>query len=189
MMNEAQQEVRQSMTLHEAYAKAQARPKKPPVHAFKPGNKASPGRPSGVPNKVTATIKEAIELAAQGCHPRGLAGWLIDRANGGVQDRQIFAGMVSKALPLTVNANVNGGIRLELGWLSGRQVGPAAAQVQQQSPQVIDLQPEPDGMYRIVDPAQQAEPVPVAGAAASEGLQGAADAGSTVPSCPTAPSA
>jgi hypothetical protein len=153
------------------------------------GRELPAGRQKGATSKVTRTIKEAIEMAAQGCHPRGLAGWLIDRANGGVQDRQIFAGMVSKALPLTVNANVNGGIRLELGWLSGRQVGPAAAQVQAKQPQVIDLQPEADGMYRIVDPAQQAEPVPAVGAAASEGLQGAADAGSTIPSGPTAPSA
>lgn len=149
------------------------------------GRELPAGRQKGATSKVTRTIKEAIEMAAQGCHPRGLAGWLIDRANGGVQDRQIFAGMVSKALPLTVNANVNGGIRLELGWLSGRQVGPSAAQVEAKQPQVIDLQPEADGMYRIVDPAQQAEPVPVA----SEGLQGAADAGSAIPSDPAAPSA
>lgn len=163
--------------------------RKPHPGAFKPGNKLSPGRPAGTPNKVTASIREAVEQAAQGCHPRGLAGWLIDRANGGVQDRQIFAGMVSKALPLTVNANVNGGIRLELGWLSGRQVGPASAQVQAKQTQVIDLQPESDGMYRIVDPAQQAEAVPVAGPAALEARQGVADAGSTAPTVPTAPSA
>jgi len=149
-----------------------------------PNGSALPvGRPKGTANKVTRTIREAVEMAAAGCHPAGLAGWLIERAQGGVQDRQIFAGMVAKALPLTVNANVNGGIRLELGWLSGRQVGPAAAQVQQHQPQVIDLQPEPDGMYRIVDPAQQAEPVP----AAAEARQGAADGGSTIPTNPPAP--
>ena len=108
-------------------------------------------------------------MAAHGCHPKGLAGWLIDRANGSVQDRQIFAGMVSKALPLTVNANVNGGIRLELGWLSGRQIGASAAQTPSQQPQVIDLQPESDGMYRIVDPAQQSEPVQQAAQSGDDG--------------------
>jgi len=149
-----------------------------------PNGSALPvGRPKGTANKVTRTIREAVEMAAAGCHPAGLAGWLIERAQGGVQDRQIFAGMVSKALPLQVHAQVNGGIRLELGWLSGRQVGPAAAQLQQQQPQVIDLQPEADGMYRIVDPAQQAEPVP----AAAEARQGAADGGSTIPTNPPAP--
>ena len=117
-------------------------------------------------------------MAAHGCHPKGLAGWLIDRANGSVQDRQIFAGMVSKALPLTVNANVNGGIRLELGWLSGRQVGSSLAQSPGHSQQVIDLQPESDGMYRIVDPAQQSEPVQQAVKPGDEGAELASPAAS-----------
>jgi len=81
-----------------------------------PNGSALPvGRPKGTANKVTRTIREAVEMAAAGCHPAGLAGWLIERAQGGVQDRQIFAGMVAKALPLQVHAQVNGGIRLELG--------------------------------------------------------------------------
>jgi hypothetical protein len=143
------------------------------------------GRPKGIANKVTRSIREAVEIAARDCHPKGLAGWLVERAQGGVQDRQIFAGLVAKALPLQVHAQVNGGIRLELGWLSGRGVGAAAAQVQQQQPQVIDLQPEPDGMYRIVDPAQQDQQVPVA----SEALQGAGEASGTMPTNPPAPSA
>jgi hypothetical protein len=67
--------------------------------------------------------------------------------------------MVSKALPLQVHAKVDGGIRLELGWLSGRQVGASAAQIPSKQQQVIDLQPESDGMYRIVNPEQQSEPV------------------------------
>lgn len=176
MMNEAQH----------AQHDAKVAGKLPRTQRPAPNGYALPvGRPKGTPNKVTQTIREAVEKAAAGCHPQGLAGWLIERAQGGVQDRQIFAAMVGKALPLQVHAQVGGGIRLELGWLSGRQVGPAAAQVQAKQQQVIDLQPEPDGMYRIVDPAQQAEPVP----AASEARQGAADAGSTIPTSPTAPSA
>jgi hypothetical protein len=136
------------------------------------------GRPKGTPNKVTQTIRDAVEQAAASCHPRGLAGWLIERAHGGVQDRQIFATLVGKALPLTVNANVNGGIRLELGWLSGRQVGASAAQITSKQPQVIDLQPESDGMYRIVDPAQQSEPVQQAVKPGDEGAELASPAAS-----------
>jgi hypothetical protein len=143
------------------------------------------GRPKGTANRVTRSIREAVEIAARDCHPRGLAGWLVERAQGGVQDRQIFASLVAKALPLQVHAQVGGGIRLELGWLNGRQVGTPAAQIQQQPQQVIDLQPEQDGMYRIVDPAQQEQQVPVA----SEAPQGAADAGSTMHTNPPAPSA
>ena len=132
------------------------------------GRELPAGRQKGATSKVTRTIKDAIEMASHGCHPQGLAGWLIDRANGGVQDRQIFAGMVSKALPLQVHAKVDGGIRLELGWLSGRQVGASAAQIPGKQQQVIDLQPESDGMYRIVNPEQQSEPVQQAALAGDE---------------------
>ena len=156
-----------------------------PRPAGKGGTPVPLGRTKGTPNMVTKTIREAIEVASRECHPRGLAGWLVERAQGGVQDRQIFAGLVAKALPLQVHAQVNGGIRLELGWLSGRQVGTPAAQVQHQPQQVIDLQPEPDGMYRIVDPAQQDQQVPVA----SEAIQGDGGASGTMPTNPPAPSA
>lgn len=117
------------------------------------------GRPKGTPNKVTRTIREAVERAARDCHPQGLAGWLIERAQGGIQDRQIFAAMVNKAMPLQVSAQVDGGIRLELGWLSQRQIGTPAAQVTEQKTQVLDLQRESDGSYRIRDPKADAEPV------------------------------
>ncbi len=124
------------------------------------------GRQKGVPNKLTRTIKEAVELAARDCHPKGLAGWLVERAQGSLGDRQIFAAMVNKAMPLQVNANVDGGIRLELGWLSQRQVGTPAAQIENQPAQVIDLQRENDGTYRIIDPGSVAEGVPATPAAA-----------------------
>lgn len=109
------------------------------------------GRQKGTPNRVTRTIREAVEMAARDCHPKGLAGWLVERAQGSLGDRQIFAAMVNKAMPLQVQANVDGGIRLELGWLAGRQIGTPAAQVQQQAPQALDLQRDQDGTYRIID--------------------------------------
>lgn len=112
-----------------------------------------PGRQKGVPNKVTRTIREAVERACQPgrCHPEGLAGWLVERANGTIGDRQIFAAMVAKAMPLQVQAHVDGGIRLELGWLGGRQIGTNAAQNAGAAPQALDLQRKADGTYQIVD--------------------------------------
>jgi hypothetical protein len=85
------------------------------------------GRPKGSQNKVTKTIREAVELAARQVTDKegrkGLAYWLLERANGGVQDRQIFAAMMAKALPLTINGNGAGGVTIQLGWLTGRDVG------------------------------------------------------------------
>ena len=124
------------------------------------------GRQKGTPNRVTRTIREAVELAARDCHPKGLAGWLVERAQGSLGDRQIFAAMVNKAMPLQVQANVDGGIRLELGWLAGRQIGNSASQSAPTQPQVLDLQRENDGTYRIIDPTTGAEGVAAAPAAA-----------------------
>ena len=116
------------------------------------------GRPKGVQNKVTRTIREAVEKAARDCHPDGLAGWLVERAQGGLGDRQIFAQMVNKAMPLQVQAQVGGGVQIQLSWLGGRQIGTTVAQSGEQRTQVLDLQPEKDGTYRIVDPANQPGP-------------------------------
>jgi len=91
------------------------------------GAKMPLGRRKGSVNKVTATIREAVELAARqvtdGQGRKGLAYWLLERANGGVADRQIFAAMMAKALPLTINGNGTGGVTINLGWLSGRDIG------------------------------------------------------------------
>jgi hypothetical protein len=115
------------------------------------GRELPVGRPKGTQNKVTRTIREAVEKAARDCHPQGLAGWLVERAQGSIGDRQIFAAMVNKAMPLQVHANVDGGIKLELSWIGSRSIGTNAAQIQQQPTQVLDLQPESDGTYRIID--------------------------------------
>jgi len=83
------------------------------------------GRQKGTQNKVTKTIREAVEYAAREVTDsqgrKGLAAWLLERANGSVADRQIFAGMMAKALPLTVNAT-GAGITINLGWLQGRGI-------------------------------------------------------------------
>ena len=119
------------------------------------GARLPAGRPKGVQNKLTRTIREAVEKAAQDCHADGLAGWLIERAQGGIQDRQIFAQMVNKAMPLQVQANVDGGIKLELSWLGGRSIGTTTAQIPEQRTQVLDLERDSDGGYRIKDPSKQ----------------------------------
>lgn len=117
------------------------------------------GRQKGTPNKVTRTIREAVERAAAGCHPQGLAGWLIERANGGVQDRQIFAALVAKALPLQVAHNVNGGITIAMPWLAQRGVA-SAAQIQGQHAQVLDITDVQAIEHRINDASDQAQASP-----------------------------
>ena len=89
------------------------------------GSRLPVGRPKGTQNKVTKTIREAVELAAREVTDskgkKGLAAWLLERANGSVADRQIFAGMVAKALPLTINGT-GAGITINLNWLQGREI-------------------------------------------------------------------
>jgi hypothetical protein len=99
------------------------------------------GRPKGVPNKVTQSIRDAVEIAAREVTDskgkRGLAAWLLERANGTIADRQIFAGMVAKALPLTVNAQ-GAGITINLGWLAGRGIVDVTPSSQSEPKSLID---------------------------------------------------
>jgi len=106
------------------------------------GHPVPNGRPKGVPNKLTQSLRAAIEYAAQPgqCHPQGLAGWLVERARGSIGDRQIFAGLVGKVIPLQVNQQVSGGIAIQLGWLQQRGIGAVATQSAERVPQVIDQQ-------------------------------------------------
>lgn len=97
-----------------------------------------PGRPKGIPNKLTQSLRSAVEMAARDCHPQGLAGWLVERAQGSIGDRQIFATVVSKVIPLQVNTSVQGGISINLGWLGQRGIGTNAAQANVIDAQVID---------------------------------------------------
>lgn len=121
------------------------------------GAKMPLGRRKGSVNKVTATIREAVELAARQVTDKegrkGLAYWLLERANGGVADRQIFAAMMAKALPLTVNANGGGGVTIQLGWLTGRDIGGT-----------LTVQPTPNALIehdnkRSINPSATIEPI------------------------------
>ena len=122
------------------------------------------GRQKGTPNKLTVTLKAAVERAARDCHPQGLAGWLVDRANGSIGDRQIFAALVGKVIPIQVNQSVEGGISINLNWLGGRAIGTVAAQNQVTQSQPVDLIEDSGGKYQIVD--QHTQPA-VAGQAAA----------------------
>ena len=109
------------------------------------------GRAKGTPNVVTKTLREAVERAARDCHPQGLAGWLVERANGSIGDRQIFAAVVSKVIPLQVNANVQGGIAINLNWLGGRNIGTSTAQAQIVDAQVVDAIEHSPSRHRTTD--------------------------------------
>lgn len=117
------------------------RPRPGMATRFKPGVRTA-GRQKGQPNHLTVGLREAVELATQPgqCHPQGFAGWLVDRARGGVEDRKIFAGVVSRVIPLQVNSKSEGTVRIELGWLTGRDVGRRVAQ----QGQVIELNTLPE---------------------------------------------
>lgn len=109
------------------------------------------GRAKGTPNRLTVTLKEAVERAARDCHPQGLAGWLVERAQGGVQDRQIFAGLVGKVIPIQVNQQVNGGISINLNWLGGRAIGTVSAQPKVIDAQTVELIEDSDARRWIAD--------------------------------------
>lgn len=91
-------------------------------HLFAPGNK---GKPKGAVNKISKTIREAVLEAVQPgqCHPEGLKGWLVERALGGIEDRKIFAGVVSRVIPIEITGEGGGAVKVDLGWLSGRKIG------------------------------------------------------------------
>jgi len=95
-----------------------------PAHWFEPGNNRG-GRPKGVPNKINRSIKEAVLESIQPgqCHPEGLKGWLRDRAQGGIEDRKIYAGIVSRVIPIEVTGKDGEAIKIDLGWLTGRNIG------------------------------------------------------------------
>jgi hypothetical protein len=111
------------------------------------------GRPPGVRNKLT-NLRDAVLIAFEQV---GGVQYLAELARGTQSDRAAFCGLVAKVLPTQINQTVDGGIRLELGWLGGRAIGTGAAQNQAPQVQVVDLQRDERGKYQIVDP-QAADP-------------------------------
>ena len=107
------------------------------------------GRPAGVKNRLTNLRDAVLEAFDQ----VGGAQYLAKLAEGTSSDRAAFVGLVSKVLPTQINANVEGGVQVQLSWLGTRQIGTTVAQPADVVTQVIDLERKTDGSYRIIDPA------------------------------------
>ena len=128
--------------------------KKANKSAFVKGGAPGPGRPKGSVPKTVKTIRDAV---LQAFDQVGGAEYLAKLAQGTQSDRAAFVGLVSKVLPTQINANVEGGIQVQLSWLSGRSIGTTASQIAEPVTQVIDLERDTGGKYRIVDPITQSE--------------------------------
>jgi hypothetical protein len=78
--------------------------------------------------------------------------YLVRLAQGTQSDRAAFTSLLNKVLPTQINANVEGGIQVQLSWLGGRNIGTTTAQPVEQVTQVVDLERDSAGKYRIKDP-------------------------------------
>ena len=107
------------------------------------------GRPKGVKNRLT-NLRDAVLEAFDTV---GGPAYLVQLAQGTQSDRAAFVGLVSKVLPTQVQAQVEGGVQIQLSWLGQRSIGTTVAQEPEQITQVVDLQRDPAGKYRIIDPA------------------------------------
>lgn len=122
------------------------------------------GRPAGVKNKLTNLREAVLEAFDQ----VGGAQYLAKLAQGSSSDRAAFVGLVAKVLPTQINANVEGGIQVQLSWLGSRSIGTTTAQTIEPVTQVVDLERDSGGKYRIKDPAS----APDGGEAAGQGDTG-----------------
>lgn len=122
------------------------------------------GRPKGVKNKLT-NLRDAVLEAFDTV---GGPEYLVRLANGTQSDRAAFISVVNKVLPSQINANVEGGIQVQLSWLANRSIGTTQAQVVEERTEVIDLERDSGGKYRIKDPTDTPTP-------AAEGQEGAKD--------------
>ena len=112
------------------------------------------GRPKGVRNKLT-NLRDAVLEAFDTV---GGPAYLVQLAQGTQSDRAAFVSLVSKVLPTQVNAQVEGGVQIQLSWLGARSIGTTVAQSAEQVTQVVDLQRDSSGAYRIVDPVSEPGP-------------------------------
>lgn len=136
---------------------------------------AGPGRAPGTKNKLTNLRDAVLEAFDQ----VGGAQYLAKLAQGNSSDRAAFVGLVSKVLPTQINANVEGGVQVQLSWLGQRSIGTTVAQPVEQITQVVDLEKDSAGRYRIKDPVGEPAGADAGGPAVAAGGQepvGGADA-------------
>ena len=133
------------------------------------GQPTPAGRPKGVKNRLT-NLREAVLEAFDTV---GGPEYLVRLANGTQSDRAAFVGLVSKVLPTQINANVEGGIQVQLSWLGQRNIGATTTQNLEHVTQVVDLQRDEGGKYRIIDPTPAEAP---AGGGMPEASKPAGDA-------------
>ena len=60
------------------------------------GRKTGGGSRKGVPNKITASLKEAIQQAATDAHPEGMVGYLTQQAQ---TNPNAFLSLLGRTLP------------------------------------------------------------------------------------------
>ena len=143
-----------------------------PVAYGNGGVRTPSGRPKGVRNKLT-NLRDAVLEAFDTV---GGPAYLVQLAQGTQSDRAAFVGLVSKVLPTQVNAQIEGGVQIQLSWLGSRSIGTTVAQEPEQITQVVDLQRDSAGKYRIIDPATPPEGGQAGAGATDEKPVGGADA-------------
>lgn len=146
VMQAAVSDAAESALQQENESKASAGERQRPVSPLS-GAPTPPGRPRGVRNKLT-NLRDAVIEAFDKV---GGVEYLVRLANGTQSDRAAFTSLMNKVLPTQINQQVEGGIRLELTWLGGRQIGATQAQIESQHTQALDLERDSDGRYRIKD--------------------------------------
>jgi hypothetical protein len=60
------------------------------------GRKTGGGSRKGIPNKITASLKEAIQQAAENAHPDGTVGYLQEQAE---KNPVAFLSLLGRTLP------------------------------------------------------------------------------------------
>lgn len=84
------------------------------------GQPVPPGRPKGVPNKITRTFKAAAEKAFE---KGGGVDWLVKMMNGTASDRAAVLQLFGRLIPHQIAGEVNHAVKVELSWLQGRAIG------------------------------------------------------------------